>query len=207
MSLPGGIRLSYWLRYFISGRTQSGKSTFAKKILPYLKSFIVYDCIKREFGPLGTIVHDINGLCAALSAGIQRIIIQPHDPSVEVFDTFCEYLFKHVRHTLFVVDEVHMFATKSFIPMGFKKIITIGQGEQFRIGVMAMTQRPANTHNDIIGNSTVMVTFAASHIRDAKAVNDSTGIPEQDILNLQDHYFILYDARNNPRIQHCTPLA
>lgn len=200
------MKLDPCLRYFVSGATQSGKSTWTKVAAASLPSCIIWDVVKREFGHLGTVVTDLNGLNAAVSAGKQKIVIQTTDASMENFDQFCGYINRHLRRTTFIADEIHLVTRKSMMPPEFMRLISTGQGEPFRIGFIGTSQRPANVHNDIIGNATVKVAFRAAVIHDAKAIEATTGIPAKALLTLPMHHFWVHDPRSDPANRQFAPL-
>jgi hypothetical protein len=92
------------------------------------------------------------------------------------------------------------------IPENFKKIITIGQGNPYNIGVICITQRPQNTHNDIISNSSLIVCFKLNLERDAKIIYEMTGIPIESIQNLQYNHFFIYNDRDEISISKHNPI-
>jgi len=192
-------------RISVFGVTQSGKTYFVKKLVRSLKNYIIYD-IKREYAGFGTIIRTPQGLKEAIRLKINKIVIQPLDLSPSYFDLFCEIIFKHLKNIMLVVDEIHKFCTKTQITYWFNSIITIAQGKEFKIGVTAITQRPANLHNDVITQSTVIISFMVKN-HDAKAVSKFTGVPIESIEKLPQHYFYLYDEYNyNKRYYKHTPI-
>lgn len=194
------------LRVFITGKTQSGKSYFAKYLLKYYKNYIIYD-IKREYSKFGAVVHSLDDLKNAIYNGCNRLVYQPNDLSAEHFDEICDFIFAELKNILFLVDEVHNYCQKMKITMGFKRIITVAQGDPYNIGVIAITQRPANTHNDIISNSSLIISFKLNLEDDSKAIEKNTGIPYKDLQNLEYNHFIVYNDRDKSNlIQKFTPI-
>ena len=187
------------LRIFITGKTQSGKSFLAKHVLQQFNNRLIYD-IKREYSALGLIVRSMKDLDRAIKGGCNKVVYQPEDLSPEHFNDFCGYVYKNLKNIMLCIDEVHNFCTKSFIPSEFKKIITITQGDPYRIGVISITQRPANTHNDVISNSSLYIAFKLNLRNDIKAVEDSTGIPEDQLRELPYRRFFVYNDRSEKEI-------
>ena len=181
-------------RISVFGVTQSGKTFFVKKIISQIRNYIIYD-IKREYSSFGVVVHTLQGFKEALKNKLNHIVIQPLDLSPEHFDSYCEIIFKHLKNITFIVDEEHKFCTKSKMPYWFNSIVTIAQGKEFKIGVIGITQRPSNVHNDMITQSTIIISFMVK-AHDAKAVNRFTGIPIQSLESLPQYYFYLYDEYN-----------
>jgi hypothetical protein len=101
-------------------------------LLSQYKNRIVYD-IKREYSDYGLIVKAIEELDDAIKSGCNKIVIQPHDLSSDYFNEVCEYIFFKLRNIVFIVDEVHNYISKSYIPMGFKRLITVAEGKELRI--------------------------------------------------------------------------
>ena len=185
------MKLAPNLRIFITGKTQSGKTFLTKSIIKQFNNFIVYD-IKRQYGELGAKVHSIENIKAELLKGNTKLIYQPVDLSPEHFDEVCKYIFFNLKNILFVVEEAHKFATKHKIPPYFNSLITMCQGEPYFIGVISITQRPANIHNDIISSSTIVISFKLTLQSDAEAV---TGIEAKTIHELPQFHYAKFDDR------------
>jgi len=187
------MKISPSLRIFITGKTQSGKTWLTKGIIGQFPNRFIYD-IKREYGLLGLVCHNIEDVRAALGKGQTKIIYQPTELSSEHFDDVCKFIFYNLRNIVFCVDEAHKFAPKFKIPPYFNSLITICQGEPYCIGVIAITQRPANIHNDIISSSTIIISFRLNLKSDAEAV---TGIPAEKILSLPQYHYAMFDDRKH----------
>lgn len=175
-------------RIFITGKTQSGKTTLCKKIIAGIKNVIVYD-IKRQYSSLGTAVNNIPSLSNALKT-TTKIIYQPFDLSPEHLDEVSKYIFYNLKNLTFVVEEAHKFATKHKIPQFFNSLVTMCEGEPYHIGIIAITQRPANIHNDIISSSSMIICFRLNLESDAQAV---TGIPANTIMTLKQYQCAVFD--------------
>lgn len=190
------MRIEPNLRIFITGKTQSGKTYLAQRIIGDFKNRFIYD-IKRQYSHLGEVCHELPEAYNTLRSGKSSIVYQPNDLSVEHFDDVCRFIFQSLRNLVFVVDEAHKFATKHKIPPYFNSLITICQGDPYFIGVIAITQRPANIHNDIISSSTIIISFKLTLRTDAEAV---TGISADSIVNLKQYHYAVFDDReyDNP---------
>lgn len=183
-------------RYFVTGKTQSGKTYLAKKILMQCKNRLMYD-VKREYGDLGVVVHTLQQLAYVIKEGAVRIVYQPEDLSPEHFNEVCRFVYLHLKNIMFAVDEVQSVCTKSYIPKYFKLIITVRQADG--VGVMAITQRPQNVHNDVLSQSSVWFVFKITQKHDADAVERNTGIPADALQALPYRHFYTYDDRAEHR--------
>lgn len=193
-------------RIFITGKTQSGKTYFARHLAKQIPNVLIYD-IKRQYSDLGAVVHTILELESAFSAGCTRVIYQPLDLSIEHFDAVCAWIVEHLRNITFFVEEVHKFAQKHKIPPAFNTLLTVCQGPPYFIGIVSICQRTANVHNDILSQSTVWFVFKLFLLADAEAVEGSTNIKAQDIMNLPYfYYFSFNDADKEKPVRRCLPL-
>lgn len=190
------------LRIFIAGKTQSGKTYFAKYLLSKYQRYIIYD-LKREYNSFGAVVNTLEQLKTALQNGCVKVIVQPNDLSVEYFDLICEFIWYRVRNCLFVVDEVHTFCTKHKITNNFKRILTVMQGGDYKVGIICISQRPQNVHNDIISQSTIVISFRLNH-NDAYAL---PCMPPEQVKTLQERQFLIYDdRRHDGKVTLCQPI-
>lgn len=180
------------LRISIFGKTQSGKSYFAKKLIANYENRIMYD-LKREYSHLGLCVGSITGLDYAIRSGCTKIVYQPIDIGVDHFNFVCDYIWRNLKNIVFLVDEVHKFCTKFKIPEHFNTLVTVGQGEPYNIGIIAITQRPANVHNDVISQSSIIIAFRLNLFSEAETVSKNTGIPIDTLQNLPYYHYMMYN--------------
>lgn len=180
------------LRISIFGKTQSGKSYFAKKLVANYENRIMYD-LKREYSHLGVCVNSLHALDNAVRSGCTKIVYQPIDIEVDHFDMICNYIWRNLRNIVFLVDEVHKYCTKFKIPENFNTLVTVGQGDPYNIGIIAITQRPANVHNDVISQSSIIVAFRLNLFSEAETVSKNTGIPIDILQNLTYHHYMIYN--------------
>ena len=166
---------------------------------------MIYD-LKREYSALGVVVADLEGLRLAINTGKRQIVYQPQDLSTEHFNDVCAFIFRYLKNMVFCVDEVHNWATKMFIPLEFKRLITVAQGEPYNIGIIAITQRPANVHNDILSNASLIICFKLHLQHDIKAVADMTGIEPQVIADLPYYHYVVFNDRAEQPITLCKPI-
>jgi len=167
---------------------------------------IIYD-LKGEYTNFGAVVHSIGELDRAIKGGCCRIVYKPTDLSPDHFDDVCEYIFLNLKSLVFVVDEVHKFVTKHKIPPAFNSLITVAQGEPSEIGVISLSQRPANVHNDILSSSSLIISFKLNLKTDADAVSKLTGIISEELQGLPYYHFYIYnDHVQDNSIVFCKPI-
>lgn len=189
------MNIDPWLRVFVVGKTQSGKSHLVKtEIIPKLQNVIIVD-IKREYGAFGVVVTDLRGVAQACYDGVRRVVYQPMDLSYGTMESLCAWVRDHLRNWTLVIDELQNWCTSSYIPPALKWVVCTGQGEPYRLGLVAVTQRPANVHNDVKSNSSLYIVFRLFLQADAAAISESTGILEDRLRGLAQHHFLVYDDR------------
>jgi len=176
-------------RVFITGKTQSGKTNFAKYLIRQLKNYIIFD-IKREYSGFGIVVNDRKSFVTALNRGYSQIVIQPNDLSKEFFDSICETVFKKLTNIMFIVDEVHKFCTKNSIPYYLNAIVTVGAS--LGIGFMGISQRCANVHNDILASSEYIISFYQFLDNDINKLKEFLGADAEKLKNLEYYYFLMF---------------
>ena len=98
-----------------------------------------------------------------------------------------------MRNVMFVVDEVHSFVSKHSIPYNFKMMITRHQADN--IGVMSISQRTANVHNDVISQATITIAFKQKISDDAEKLEENVNFPAKKLLRLPYYYFYIDDDR------------
>lgn len=190
-----------WERVGIFGKTQHGKSHLVKALLRGITRYIVYD-VKREYKEFGKIVHDLHGLASVWASGCRKVIMQPRDISVEFFESVCDFIWNYCRSMVFVVDELPLFAPLNQEGPAFKRIVTVMQGEEFRVGLWGITQLPQAVSKVFRSQLTVRISFRLADENEAKHVGK---IPPDELMNLQKYYFAWYDdAESDYRV--CAPL-
>lgn len=174
-----------WERVFICGLTQSGKTTLAIHLIKSLSRFVIYD-IKGQYRHLGTVVNDPHGFLLALKNNTDKIVIHPTDPCEEDFNKIAGYVWKYLKNSIFIVDEAHLFAPNNGMSKEFKQVITVMEGEDHRVGVWCITQRPQNIDKTITGQATHTISFMMPGFLEAQAVRN---IPVKTLQELKRYWF------------------
>lgn len=195
-------------RVAVMGFTQSGKTVFVKWLVDQAPACLVYD-VKRQYAAFGKTTRSVEETRQAFRQGFRKVIYQPEQVTRDDFDRLCLFVYQSLRNCLFVVEEVQAVATKSKIPSSFTKVLTIMEGDPYRVGVVCVSQRPANMHNDILTQSSVWIVFQLAR-NDAFYIGEMTSIPEDEIFNLTPKHFFLYKNRaveGEPRVVRFPPLG
>lgn len=183
------IKIKTNQRIFITGKTQSGKTNFAKYLIRQLKNYIIYD-IKREYSSFGIVVHTKKEFLTSLKRGYSQIVIQPNDLSKENFNEICQTIFQKLTNIILIVDEVHKFCTKSSIPYYLNAIVTVGAS--LGIGFMGISQRCANVHNDILASSEYIISFYQFLDNDINKLKEFLGTEAEKLKNIEYYYFLMF---------------
>ena len=201
-------------RLFITGRTRSGKSVFAKSLLGLYPRVCIHDR-KWEHNSLTSagyiIVNNLKGLVKALKDGKKRVLYQPADPSAEDFDVFCNVLYA-LGNICVVIDEAQSLTSASKIPYWYSEILRLGAIRN--VGVISITQRPKGIANVIISEAEYVVAFRLSLEDDRKKVistigkvctlpNGKTKSTDDVLRTLEPYHFVLFDG-DKPTI--CSPI-
>lgn len=187
------MRIDPNIRITVLGMTQSGKSYFVKNLLKSYSARLIYD-IKGEYKDFGVVVHDLKSLRETFLSGCDKVVYHTENLSFEHFDEVCKFVYMHLKNIVFVVDEAHNFCSKAYIPEYFKRIITVCQGVPYKIGVIAVSQRGQNLHNDILGNSTVWRIFQVERL-DAEYLSKRIKVSSEELENLPPHHSFTYNNR------------
>lgn len=199
-SIPSVFKtMNPFSRRIYFGMTRSGKSYRVKKneISSLLKiipgKLIIYDP-KLEYAgphavdveyPQGTVVATVdtlNGFKQAIAKyNAKVVVIQPdaakmEGDEIEFFDSICKFIYNyrnHFRGSVLIVDEAESIAPVSKIPKYFNAIIK--QMAAYDIGVVAVTQRPAELHGSIKSQAEYIFFFFIHSPRDIIALGDMIG--------------------------------
>lgn len=175
------------------GFTQSGKTVFVKWLVAQAPACLIYD-VKKQYFQFGKVARSVQEVGACFRQGYTKVVYQPEVVTKTDFSLLCEFVYRSLRNCLFVVEEVQAVATKSDIPASFRKVLTIMEGDPYRVGVVCISQRPANIHNDVLTQSSLWVVFQLAK-NDAKYIGDMTDISTDDIYGLPPRHFFVFKNR------------
>jgi DNA helicase HerA-like ATPase len=177
-------------RTTIVGTSGSGKSYFCKKLIKKFlimgHRIVVWDlkleylgkhAIDIDYGSTKAyITHDAKTLEEALEGrDAQFVVIQPNMAAGSATLTFarvCEYIYKQ-HNLVFVVDELQHMQSKQSITPALKAIIT--QKRAHGVGFIGISQRFSHIHNDLLSQSSNLLSFAQHNPSDIKQLQDYFG--------------------------------
>ncbi len=140
-------------RIFMAGKTGSGKTTLAKKMLFPMYTRRVFWDIKLANSDLAfccTTCTTPDQLSDFIKKGKVSILYQPKSLEPYDFNEICRILYNAGNFTLFV-DEVSRVCTPSWIEPWHDEIMT--RGRERGVGIVNLTQRPRRCHNTVISEA------------------------------------------------------
>ena len=153
------MNFRYFERICVFGETQSGKTVFCRYLAKNMTMVIAYDVFKKNWTGLGKIVQSWAEFERAVQNKEKKIIIQWDDDSEELFERTNQYIWDNCKHVTYFVDEMQNFCNSNYTPKYLRKLVTMGQEEPRRIGLVLITQLPALLDPKIIGNCAHRVSF------------------------------------------------
>ena len=167
-------------RIFICGMTGSGKTEFAKRLLPFYPRVVFHD---REFGNSDLIqhyhftpVHDPETLLMYIQKGKKRILYQPaqggEKEGVEDFNRVCEIVFKS-RNIALMVDEVSSVVSGQNAPFWFGEIQRLGR--KYNVGCISLIQRPMRIDQNLLSECEHMFIFKLKMPQDREKIEKVCG--------------------------------
>ena len=162
-------------RVFITGMTGSGKTYFIKKVLMLqYKRFILYD-YKGEYGDVkARHVSSIEDLSAAIKAGYCKIVFNPYYVNDAVFNELCLIVFR-LGNMALIVDELGSHAEPHKILENHSLLLRQGRGRG--VGLINGTQRPNDTHNNVLSEAEHYFIFFLTLPSDKRKIEGIVGQP------------------------------
>lgn len=179
-------------RIFICGRTRTGKTYFARKLIAKFKKFIVYDP-DLEYFDLGKIVTSLQDFKEAIKKH-SKVIYQPRSYQQEEFIDLCTFIFNNLSNLVFVVDEVADLAPNNAIPSAYSMIMR--RGAKRGIGSIALTQRVALVDKTIIAQADHLISFQQFLDNDINKLIENIGAGAEKVRYLEKyHYLYFHDGK------------
>lgn len=194
---------------FVAGRTQEGKTTFIRSFINKYPRVVVHDR-KHEWAPFAQrnhyyVVNFPEQLATILRKGAKHIVYQPADPSLADFDEVCHIIYD-LGNTTFVIDEASSYCAIGRVPFYCSELFRLGSGRG--IGVISLTQRPRKVDNELLSESTIIVSFRLMLETDRVKIAETCGkivnppLPEdpveakkiRSIANMPKYHFMVFDS-------------
>lgn len=205
---------------FVAGRTQEGKSSLVRTWINLYSRVIVHDR-KKEWEPFAIanhyyIVNTPEQLAELIVKGAKRIIYQPADPSVEDFDEVCHILFD-TGNIHFLIDEASSYCKTGMVPFWCSELLRLGSGRG--IGVTSLTQRPRRIDNEMLSESSIIISFRLLLDTDRKKIAETCGkivdppLPAdpvaaskiRSLATLEKFHFMVFDSLEGT-VEWCSPI-
>lgn len=167
----------------MAGKTGTGKTTFAKKVLfPQYTRRIFWD-VKIENNdllPVCALCTNPHELTRAITQGKVSILYQPAALDIFDFDQVCEIVFDFGNFTLFVDDPTSLYQNASIIAPWHNQIMIRGRSRG--VGCVNIVQRPRLCHNTIISESEHFFIFRLQLDTDISKVRQI--VPREHLMNI-----------------------
>jgi len=194
---------------FVAGRTQEGKTTFIRSFINKYPRVVVHDR-KHEWAPFAQrnhyyIVNTPDQLSNLLLKGAKRIVYQPTSPRIDDFDEVCHIIYD-LGNITFVIDEASSYCAIGKVPYHCSELFRLGSGRG--IGVISLTQRPRKVDNELLSESTIIVSFRLMLDTDRAKIAETCGkivnpaLPEdpedakhiRSIATMPKYHFMVFDS-------------
>lgn len=179
-------------RIFLAGKTGSGKTTLAKKMLYPMYTRRVYWDIKHMNSDLLTcssLATTPEELAASIKKGKVSILYQPRDIHSYDFNRVCEIVYNTGNFALFV-DEASKVCSSSWIEPWHDQIMTLGR--ERGVGIVNLTQRPRRCHNTVISEAEHFFIFRLQLETDVAKIKEILPRKYVDMVSALPYHHCIY---------------
>lgn len=172
------------------GKTGSGKSYLANRLIRNFKKVLLYDPKhehKKEF-PKAKVTSKLSQVQKWLEEKEFFIIFQPFDVNAEKFNELCKIVFRK-GNLIFVLDEVENLEFTYW----HEKIIRMGRTRG--VGIFHLIQRPCFIpSNYILSENEHFFLFKLSLKSDRKKVEGFIGERAEELRTIEEFHYLYYNV-------------
>lgn len=185
---------SYTDRVTIVGKTGSGKTTLARRLLEPRPYVVVCDTKGTLQWPGYTRFDRLDDCIYAKTDVAPRIIYAPRheeliDPSVT--NRFFQWLYLRGNTTVYI-DEVYGVCTRGEIPTFYHAILT--RGRELNISTFSSTQRPKQIPAVVLSESEHYYVFQLMLPQDRQRIREMIPVTDEQLRALRRHEFFYATA-------------
>jgi len=189
-------------KVYVCGMNKTGKSYWASRLVENMRGVvgvIVYDP-NWEHSKLVDNDEDVvtdPGVLAHMEQ-VPRgslVLVQPDDDSDTAFDAYCQAIWENQRNVFVMVDEAHDVCPALGDLLPYHKRL-IRRGRHFGIGMVHVSQRPAETHKMPLAQAQHVIIFKMHLDNDIQYVASwlqSKELPAM-ITRLKPYHYVYYDV-------------
>lgn len=174
-------------RTVLVGKTGSGKTTLAEKLLSAWRYVIVLDVNGTVNFKGYKIVTSLEDL---FDCEFAKVIYRPniYELNFDTYDDFFAFIYDR-KNTAVYVDEVFgVCGSSQSIPFYYRAILTRGRGRN--IACLSSTQTPVNVPHFILSQAENYFVFTLKMPQDREKIERITGIPQERIESLRKYEFL-----------------
>jgi len=188
---------------FLTGMNQSGKSVLGRQIILSMVDqigVIVYDPNYEHTRLIeltsGEIINDVSLIkyMPQIKPG-QLVLLQPVDDSPAAWSEFCKSVWDNHRNVFIAIDEAHDVCPAKSVLDPYHQYL-IRRGRHFGIGMMHISQRPAETHKMPLAQAQHVMIYKMHLPNDIEYLAGWLQYRElaEEMQKLEPYWYIYYDV-------------